>query len=376
MKIPLFDMKREIAEIRDPLLKSFESFLGDANFILGEQVKAFEDWLQNLYPGSNAIGVSSGTAALQLALQSIKPQNGGNIISPANTGSYAAVAARELNIQVKPVEICNLCGEVDISDLESLIDKETFAVAVAHLFGNVQDLSKLRVLCDQYGLLLIEDIAQGFGGEVNGKLAGSFGHICTLSFYPTKNLGSLGDAGAVITYDKEIGTKIKRARQYGWGEKYRILEKFGGNYRLDEIQAAFLVAKKSRIETDIKKRIEILRALKSSIPKPISYSFLTNHFAGSTAHLNVIRMKTPFIRSEAIKILNSSGIQTAVHYPYLDIDQVGLSNIVHRSLPQSQIWRDSILTIPLFSTMNTDEVEFITTVLQNLDKYLSELLLA
>ena len=367
--LPILNLKRELEIKQFVLLEAFDNFLNDANFILGNAVKAFELWMSEQLLNREVISVANGSDAIQLALEALALNSNNNVIVPVNAGGYASIAARNINVQVVPVEICEGCGVMEIKDALLQVNSNTKAIVFPHLYGNVHDLRNLRMECDARGIFLIEDCAQVFGGFNGDSPAGTFGHLSTFSFYPTKNLGAFGDAGAISTADVTLGRKIRNARQYGWTDKYYISQTFGKNSRMDELQARLLLVQKNYYLKEAEDRRNILKQLYN---KHKSFTQITRYELGNMAHLNVIKFLIPEMRNVAIEFLQNSKIQTAIHYPIIDSEQIGLKNVSRRNLPKSRIWANSVLTIPLFSTMNSEEINLLKTSLLELDQLLSE----
>ena len=210
-------------------------------YLLGEETAAFESEFAEYLGVDHAVGVANGTDALRLAFTALRGgAPAGELVAAANAGGYGALAARLCGMQVRFADVEDNNLLMSASTLERALTPQTSIVLVTHLYGKMAPIAAICELCHARGIAVVEDCAQAAGAHVNGLYAGSFGDAAAFSFYPTKNLGALGDGGAVVTTSDELAARVRRLRQYGWGVKYRLEEDGGQNSRLDEIQAAVL----------------------------------------------------------------------------------------------------------------------------------------
>jgi dTDP-4-amino-4,6-dideoxygalactose transaminase len=242
VRVPLLDLKAQYAGIREEIDAAVRRVVESQHFILGPEVDAFERELADYSQCAYAIGVSSGTDALLVALMALGIGPGDEVItSPATfiatAGCIARVGAKAVFVDIDPVTY-----NIDVDKIEAAITDRTRVIMPVHLFGRMTDMDAVMTIARRHGLRVIEDAAQAIGAEWGGKRAGSFGDLGCLSFFPSKNLGAFGDAGGVVTNDAELAKRVKLLRVQGQEPKYfsRIL---GGNFRLDAIQAAVLRAK-------------------------------------------------------------------------------------------------------------------------------------
>jgi dTDP-4-amino-4,6-dideoxygalactose transaminase len=244
---------------------------------------------------------------------------------------------------------------MDPEALVGLLSKEISAVVVTHLYGNVAPISLIKGLCDQFGIPVIEDCAQAAGATEEGVRVGTIGHIGTFSFYPTKNLGAIGDGGALATNSSMYAKRIKSLRQYGWSAKYEIVNEGGMNSRLDEIQAAVLRIGLRVLDQQNVRRINHLKSYENAlIGSPIK--FVTSSALGNVAHLAVLKLPDYFDRSEFRKKMSDRSVQTDIHYPILDYDQLGLfKNATKDKLINSETAVEKIVSIPLFPELTSQE---------------------
>jgi dTDP-4-amino-4,6-dideoxygalactose transaminase len=295
--------------IKKKILKSLGKVISQNNYILDNENKKFEDNLKRYFGCKYALGVNSGTDALKIAIKSLSLKKKSEIIIPTLTATATGSAVLEAG--VKPVIIdVDETGNLNSEILKKSINKNTKAIIVVHLHGNLADIKRIKKIAGN--IPIIEDCAQAFGSSFHKKKAGTFGKISCFSFYPTKNLGGIGDGGAIITNDFSAYNKMLQLRQYGWNKK-RVSKIPGYNSRLDEIQAAILNLKIKNIDKDNNERIKIAKKYISSFKNlPIEYPEIykkTKH----TYHLFVIKVKN---RDKLINYLKLNKIYASIHYKH------------------------------------------------------------
>jgi dTDP-4-amino-4,6-dideoxygalactose transaminase len=277
MKIPLNDLSRGIARSEEAQ-SAILSVLQSGHWVHGPEHKGFEIELAKFLNVSHVLGVASGTDALEIALRAIGCTNGSKIISVANAGGYTSIAAAAIGCEVIYCDVDPEKLLIDPESLSALLSEEIAAVVVTHLYGNVAPVGAIRRMCEPFGIKIIEDCAQAIGASEDRKRVGTIGHVGTFSFYPTKNLGAIGDGGALATDDSKIAQKILELRQYGWTSKYKIDISDGMNSRLDEIQAAILRIGLSKLDLMNLRRRQIVEkyseVLKGSELKLVTSSTL------------------------------------------------------------------------------------------------------
>jgi dTDP-4-amino-4,6-dideoxygalactose transaminase len=351
--IPLNDLRRHAAATAGPVEQAVRRVLERGRYLLGPEGEAFEAAFAGFCGVGHAVGVASGTDAIELALRAIGIARGDAVATVANAGFYASAAL--LAIGARPVF-------ADIDPATHLMTAETLghalegqparAVIVTHLYGRLADLGAIAALCAARGLPLIEDCAQAHGAIRDGRRAGSVGWAGCFSFYPTKNLGAAGDAGAVVTGRLDIAERLRALRQYGWETKYRIAEPGGRNSRLDEIQAAVLRAKLPLLERWNRRRREIARQYSAGIVHPrvvLPTGFGEDH----AAHLYVVACDD---RESLRRHLAGQAIATDVHYPVPDHRQAPLAHLAcGAALPVTETMARRVLTLPCFPEMTDEE---------------------
>jgi dTDP-4-amino-4,6-dideoxygalactose transaminase len=366
--VPLNDLSRiakdDLAHFSDLAIQVIES----GHYVSGPFLKEFEDALATYVGVSGAVGVGNGTDALILSMIAAGVKPGDVVITVANAGSYSTIAAKAIGAE--PV----FC---DINEDNLQMSMETFeqaiavctensinpkAVVVTHLFGILNpEIQELANLARSRGMVLIEDCAQAIGAKSTIGKAGSFGDVAAFSFYPTKNLGAIGDGGAVVSSNSIILDRVIALREYGWGKKYHIEMDGGRNSRLDELQAAILLFKLRTIDSQNQKRRKIYARYLANLSRTFeSFAPVTEDYV---AHLAVFA-PTSSSRDKVISQFHELQVSTGIHYPTLDVDQT--LELKYRDLvplPASRKYVESIFTVPLFPEMTEAEVETVATAL-------------
>lgn len=333
-------------------------------FILGPELEHFEKNLAAYLGVNYAIGVNSGTDAIFLALKALNIGNGDEVITVANTATPTISAIRMTGAVPIFVDIDPNDFNINIALIEDKISKKTKAILPVHLYGRPSNMTKILSLAKKYDLYVVEDVAQAFGAKYKNKKVGTFSDIACFSFYPTKNLGAFGDAGAIVTKNKDLATKIKALRNYGEESKfYNIYE--GYNSRLDEIQAAFLNTDLKKVDKWNKRRREIadmyLVGLKNL---PIILPPKNDQIFQAAWHLFVIRCKN---REKLRDFLNKHGVQTGVHYPKPIFQQPAYNFLKVKSqfLPETIKTMQEIVSLPIYPELKNNEINYVIKVVRN-----------
>jgi dTDP-3-amino-2,3,6-trideoxy-4-keto-D-glucose/dTDP-3-amino-3,4,6-trideoxy-alpha-D-glucose/dTDP-2,6-dideoxy-D-kanosamine transaminase len=362
--IPINDLNRGIAR-SDDVATALKRVLQSGHWIHGPEHKAFEHDFAAFLNVGFTFGVASGTDALEIALRAVGCHRDSTVITVANAGGYTSVASASIGCKVIYCDVDPVKLLMDPRCLAPLLSEEITAVVVTHLYGNVAPIKEIKEMCDLYGIKVIEDCAQALGATEFGVRVGTIGHVGTFSFYPTKNLGAIGDGGALATNDPEIAERITQLRQYGWTSKYKIDLPGGMNSRLDEIQAAVLRVGLPKLDNLNQKRLKIIERYSEAI-RETSLKLITSHHPGSVAHLAVLEVPKHLDRNKFRSHLKDNEIQTDIHYPVLDIDQKGLvPSGVATDQSNSRRASDLILTIPLFPELTDTEITRIALALRN-----------
>jgi dTDP-4-amino-4,6-dideoxygalactose transaminase len=359
MKVEYENLYKSNQPFFPELKRSFSDILESGWFILGNNLKKFENEFAE-YSGSNyCIGVASGLDALILALKSFEFKQGSEVIVPANT--YIASILSIIHAGLHPVLVePNIdTYNIDPDKIEEKISKKTKAILVVHLYGKVCEMDRIKKIANKYSLRIIEDCAQAHGAMYKKKKAGTFGDVGAFSFYPTKNLGGLGDAGAVIANSKFIDRKIKLLRNYGSEIKY-YNEIVGCNSRLDEMQAAFLSIKLKKLDQLNSHKRKLAKIyfdnLKSDYVKPVIQKDHNDVF-----HIFNIRHEK---RDALAKYLLKKGIQTMIHYPLAPYRQKALlSYFRNEDYPVSDKIHETTLSLPVSYSHTEKEIYYVTECL-------------
>lgn len=343
------------AEIDMAIARVLES----GSYILGKEVEAFENEFSAYIGVRYGIGVGSGTEAIHLALRACGVGSGDVVITVSHT-AVATVAAIELcGATPLLVDIDPITFNMSPASLEECIKKHSSArlkaIIPVHLYGHPADMPAILEIAKQYELYVIEDCSQSHGAAINEKKTGTFGDIAAFSFYPTKNLGAIGDGGFVATNNEELSKKVRLLREYGWKNRY-ISEIPGTNSRLDEIQAAILLVKLQYLNEDTEKRLSIAMKYDEILAGTIlclpTYLPCYKH----CYHQYVVRAKR---RDELRKFLQDNGISTLIHYPIPIHMQPAYRDRLRAqdSLVETEIAAKEILSLPIYSELGLDEVE-------------------
>jgi dTDP-4-amino-4,6-dideoxygalactose transaminase len=323
-------------------------------YAMGPEVTTFEAAFAQYCGAGHAIGVANGTDALELALRAAGVGSGDEVITVANAGFYSSTAIRAIGAKAVYVDILDNNLLMDPAAAAAAITPRTKVIIVTHLFGQLADMEPLQALAKKNGLMLLEDCAQSHGATRNNRKAGSYGDIAAFSFFPTKNLGALGDGGAVVTSSEALAARVRSLRQYGWTTKYTVADNGACNSRLDELQAALLAVKLPLLDGwNEKRRIIAMRYAEKITHAAVKTPVI--HGADNVGHLYVVRCEN---RDGLKKYLQDNHIATDVHYPILDCHQpvVG-GDYAGLSLPVSERARDEILTLPCYPELTLDEVD-------------------
>jgi dTDP-4-amino-4,6-dideoxygalactose transaminase len=353
------DLKAQYLSIQSEADTALARVLTSGQFILGLEVEAFERAFSEYCGVAHAIGVDSGTSAIQLSLLACGIGVGDEVITVPNT-AVATVAAIELT-GAKPVlvDVDPQILTLDSSKLETAYTARTRAIVPVHLYGCPADLNPILDFARAHQLFVIEDCAQAHGTQYHGKSVGGLGHLSAFSFYPTKNLGAYGDGGAVLTNDSALANRVRLLRQYGWREN-RISEQKGMNARLDEMQAAILRVKLRHLEkwNDRRRELAVLynSLLADTLTLPIEPPE-TRH----VYHQFVVRHP----QRDALRIyLLEHGVHTQIHYPVPIHLQPAYRELAYNPLPVTESAANQILSLPLYPELQNEDVKRVCQVIQ------------
>jgi dTDP-3-amino-2,3,6-trideoxy-4-keto-D-glucose/dTDP-3-amino-3,4,6-trideoxy-alpha-D-glucose/dTDP-2,6-dideoxy-D-kanosamine transaminase len=359
-RIPVADPRRGVRAIQGELLTAFERVVASGRYIHGPEHVAFEREFAEFLGVRHCLGVACGTDALELALIAVGCRAGDEVVTAANAGGYAATAA--FNARLRPVfadvEPATLC--LSRSTVETALTPATRAVVVTHLYGLLGDVESIVLLCRERGIAVVEDCAQAAGARRGGKRAGSFGDAAAFSFYPTKSLGGLGDGGAVATQSDEVATSVDLLREYGWEEKYRMVLHGGRNSRLDELQAAVLRIRLTRLDDSNEMRRRIVRSYAAALRPEVGRLVLCDEDDFDTQLAVVFADDRDSLRAT----MEAAWVGTDVHYPVADHRQPAWrADYADVRLPVTDEAVDHVLTLPTFPELTDSELERICEAL-------------
>lgn len=311
MQIPLVDLKAQYLSIKKEIDEAIQRVLNKCNFIMGDEVKEFEEELASFCSAKYAVGVSSGTDALLLALKAINIQPGDEVITVPNTFIATTEAITMAGGKIKFVDIDEETFNIDTNKIESAITNKTRAILPVHLYGQPANMDPIIDLAKKYNLKVIEDAAQAHGAEYNNKRVGALGDIGIFSFYPGKNLGAYGDAGAVVTNDPDISNKIAMLRNHGRTKKYEH-EYEGYNCRLDTLQAAILRVKLKYINSWNEARRNHAYSYRKLLQNTDIILPTEQKDCKHIYHIFAVRTAD---RDNLLNKLKNEGIGAGIHYP-------------------------------------------------------------
>lgn len=361
--IPIVNVKRQNSLLKNKIDKALTDTIKNSNFILGPEIKKFEKNFARFCDTKYCIPVSSGTTALELSLRELGIKQGDEVITVPHT--FIATVEAIINVRAKPIfcEIDKQTFTIDVNKLKNLITKKTKAIIPVDIYGHPCDLDPIMGLAEKYDLAVIEDACQAHGAEYKGKKIGGIAHATAFSFYPSKNLGAFGDAGAITTDDAELAKRVRAICDHGrlQNKKYEH-DYIGGNYRMDEIQAAILNVKLKYLKEGINSRRRVALKYRESVhvenvkhPEEATY-------ARHAYHLYVIKTNG---RELLRKYLKSKGVSTGVQYPIPLHLQPALKFLGYKkgSFKVTEKCANTVLSLPIYPELRKEEIEFISTTI-------------
>jgi dTDP-4-amino-4,6-dideoxygalactose transaminase len=364
MQIPFLSFDSMHSRIKPEILSSFEEFYDSNWYILGKSVESFEKAYSDFNHVKHVIGVSNGLDALHLALKALNIGEGDEVIVPSNT--YIATALAISYVGATPIFVEPRLDTYNINpeSIEAAITPRTKAIMPVHLYGQACEMQAIMDIAEKRGLYVIEDNAQAQGAAYQNKQTGSWGHVNGTSFYPGKNLGALGDAGAVTTNDDELATKIKVMRNYGSQRKY-YNEVIGYNMRLDECQASFLSVKLKYLSEWTTQKQEIAKLYDQTLSNIDGVILpVTAQSATHVYHQYIIRTKR---RDDLQQFLTQQGVGTLIHYPIPPHLQRAYKHLGYKKgdFPLAEEISNTCLSLPIWPGMTENQVVYIADTLKN-----------
>ena len=363
LPVPFVDLKAQYQSIKTEIDEAIARVIENTSFILGPEVAVFEEAFANYVGARFCVGLNSGTAALHLALLACGIGPGDEVIVPTNTffataETVSCVGATPVFMDADPISYT-----IDVGRIEDSITARTRALIPVHLYGQSADLNPIFDLARRKNLFVIEDAAQAHGAEYKGRRVGALGDIGCFSFYPGKNLGAYGEAGAVVTNDEEVAHRVRMLRDHGSEQKYRH-EIIGYNFRLEGIQAAVLNVKLRHLDAwnDARRAHaaryrELLRDTNLILPTEMSYAHHVYHvFAVQSAARDDLQAK-----------LTQAGIQTNIHYPIPIHLQPAYASLGYRrgDFPEAERQCDRVLSLPMFAELTDEQIQSVANTIAN-----------
>ena len=363
MQIPFGDFKRQYFVLQRELDDAIQHVMQSGSYILGPAVKGFETDFAAYCEVPHCIGVGNGTDAIQLGLVALGVGVGDEVITVANTGvpgtaAIVAIGARPVFVDVDPVT-----RNMDPQLLTQAITARTKAIMPVHLYGLMADMPAILAVANQHGIPVIEDVAQAHGARLLGARAGSLGAVAAFSFYPSKNLGAIGDGGAITTTDEALDRQLRKLRVYGWERKYFSTVESGMNSRLDELQAALLAVKLRHLDASTARRVHIASYYAEqcadiglTLPTtPAGYDAVYHLFVVESAH-----------RDAYMNRLKSAGVSTDIHYPLPTHQQPIYQRYApHGGLPVTERQSQTVFSLPNFPELTDSEVEYVAQTVRS-----------
>lgn len=362
--IPFLDLQRINGRHRAAYEAALSRVLDSGRVLLGEETAAFEREFAAWCGASHCVGVGNGFDALHLVLRAWGIGAGDEVIVPSHTFIATWLAVSEVGAVPVPVEPAPGCCNIDPARVEAAITPRTRAIIAVHLYGRPSAMHELREIAQRHGLKLLEDAAQAHGARLVGQPCGSLGDAAAFSFYPGKNLGALGDGGAVTTNDPVLAERVRRIANYGSSVKYQH-EIAGVNSRLDELQAAFLRERLRALDADNAHRRHVAQAYLAGLPAlpGLMLPAADDAERQSAWHLFVVRHRQ---RDALAEQLAARGIATLVHYP-VPIHRQGAyadTLLAQQTLPWADAWAHEALSLPIGPTISSDEVRAVIEAVQ------------
>jgi len=363
MNIPFLSLRPTYLELKSEIDAAISRVLGSGSYILGEEVEAFEEEWAAYCGAAQAVGLANGLDALTLALRALDVGPGDEVIVPSNTYIATWLAVSAVGARIVPIEPDPLTYNIDPDRIEAAITPATRVILPVHLYGQPADLDPILALARQRGIFVVEDAAQAHGARYRGKLMGAHGDIVCWSFYPGKNLGAFGDAGAVTTNNTALAQRIRGLRNYGSKEKYFNVER-GVNSRLDPLQAAVLRVKLTKLDDWTERRRAIASAYAEGLMGTGVILPYVPAWAEPAWHLYVIRVKD---RDSLQQQLAAAGIGTLIHYPIPPHMQEAYADLGlnEDSLPLARQLANEVLSLPIGPHLSPDEVREVVTMVSD-----------
>lgn len=356
--IPMNDLSRRFTKDSD-VIAQISNLVIEGPYFKSKYTTKFELDFARYIGTSYCTTVSSGTSALELAFRALQLPFGSQVLMAGNAGGYSAISAKRAGLLPVFLDVDGN-GLIDVKTAIAPL-KNVSAIVATHLYGQSCDMGLIQEFARKNDLKIIEDCAQAVGSNLNGRSVGTFGDISSFSFYPTKNLGGIGDGGAICTDNELLNSRVVSLREYGWSRRYFSQLDGGANFRMDELQAIVLLDQLEKIKKNNLKRLEIWRQYKEICLKYNVHIF-GSESSGFAPHLAVLRL---FDREGFSEFMRSQKIEVAIHYPHPDYDQPGIDSSGILNLPTTSTLCSQVVSIPLFPEMTKGEVSRVKNALNS-----------
>lgn len=367
MMIPLVDLKAQYVAIRKEIDKAINNVISQTAFINGKEVTDFENAFAKYLSAKHCITVNSGTDALILGMRALRLSPGDEVLVPVNTFIATALAASENDLKPVFVDIDKRDHGFNLEDLKKKITNKTKAIILVHLYGQSEKIRDIQEIIKKTGkkIYIIEDAAQAHGAMYNNKKVGTFGIFSVFSFYPGKNLGAYGDAGAFITNNPVLAKRFRLLKEYGQVKKYKHVS-IGINSRMDTIQAAVLHTKLNHLDIWNKKRQEKAAIYSKKIKKVLPFLKTPQEFSErkSIYHVYVVQVKK---RDKLLKYLNTHGVQALIHYPIPLHLQKAYKYLGYKKgdFPHAEKMAKEIISLPIFPELRSTQISAVVALMQS-----------
>ena len=357
----LNDLSARLTSYQEVIQKAIDRVLNSGWLVLGEEVKRFEKSFAEYIGSDHCVSVANGTDAIELGLKALNIQRDDRVATVANAGMYTTNALLAIGAIPYFMDVDLDSKNVTLSEVKRALGNNVACVVVTHLYGlAVSEILAISEACHDAGIPLFEDCAQAHGARIQGRLVGSFGDASGFSFYPTKNLGALGDAGAVVSQSQTVANRLRELRQYGWSSKYEVSVEGGRNSRMDEMQAAILNELLPFLDHGNSRRRAIAARYNANISNPAIHKPMIGD-EEYVAHLYVIRCSA---REQLRNHLRSKNIGTDVHYPIPDYRQPLVKNrFTQDILPNTAKLATEVLSLPCYPELSDQDVDEVIAVI-------------
>jgi len=360
--VPFLDLGKLHGIVREQFDEAYRRVMDSAHFIMGPELEAFEAEFARYCEVKHCVGVGNGLEAIHLLLRAYGIGPGDEVIVPSNTFIATWLAVSECGATPVPVEPSTLTHNIDPDLIDNAITSRTRAIIPVHLYGQPADMDPITSIAAKHDLIVIEDAAQAQGARYKGRRAGSLGHAAATSFYPGKNLGALGDGGAILTNDDAIARKVRRLRNYGSDVKYQH-DIAGYNSRLDEMQAAFLRVKLNSLDQWNARRRDVADLYSRLLAGSWIGLPSVPEYAEPVWHLYVVRSE----RRDALRNhLERQGVSTVIHYPTPPHRQGCYHELGISGLVVSELLSNEVLSLPMSPMLTEEEVHYVVAAVRGM----------